>query len=148
MIFSEYMSRMEAANMKLNAYIKTDTRAILAFSESLSNLITPYTITLSRKECRKFLAGTGLEKYEITERLFPKKKKRGSMRRARRDKEFTKFLGTLPSGVYIDEWDYKNDPHSVTDIFDPPEISPISIEEIKASFSTPWPGPFEGEEES
>lgn len=105
MIFSTYVSRMEAANMRLNAYIKADTRAILAFSESLSNILNPYyPIVMSRKEFRKVLSGTGLEKYEITERLFPKKKKRGSMRRARRDKEFSKFFGTLPDGVYIDEF--------------------------------------------
>lgn len=105
MIFSTYVSRTGAANMQLNAYIKTAAREILAFSESVSNILNPYyPIVMSRKEFRKILAGTGLEKYEITERLFPKKKKRGSMRRVRRDKEFVKFFGTLPDGVYIDEF--------------------------------------------
>lgn len=92
MIFSTYISRMEAANMKLNAYIKAGTRAILAFSESVSNILNPYyPIVMSRKEFRNILKGTGLEKYEITERLFPKKKKRGSMRRARIERKWGKF---------------------------------------------------------
>lgn len=104
MIFSEYIGRMEADNMQLNAYIKTATRAMLALSRSVSNLLPPYPITMSRKEFGKILAGTGLKKHEITERLFPKKKKRGSMRRARRDKPISKMIGTLPDDVYIDEW--------------------------------------------
>lgn len=145
MIFSTYVSRMEAANMRLNAYIKAGTRAILAFSESVSNILNPYyPIVMSRKEFRKVLAGTGLEKYEITERLFPKKKKRGSMRRARIERKWGKFNDPpLPDGVYIDEWDYKNDPQMTT----PP--LPVSREEFmqKALFSAPWPGPFEGEED-
>ncbi len=126
MIFSTYVSRMEAANMKLNAYIKAGTRAILAFSESVSNILNPYyPIVMSRKEFRKILKGTGLEKYEITERLFPKKKKRGSMRRVRIERKWGKFN-------------------------DSSIIPPISREEFmqKASFSAPLPGPFEGEEEN
>lgn len=166
MIFSTYVSRMEAANMKLNAYIKAGTRAILAFSESVSNILNPYyPIVMSRKEFRKILKGTGLEKYEITERLFPKKKKRGSMRRARIERKWGKFNDPpLPDGVYIDEWTapeetkqvsydtsiwYRRTNNQIFDDFDPPMIPPISREEFmqKASFSAPWPGPFEGEEE-
>lgn len=157
MLFSEYMSRMEAANMKLNAYIKTAARAVLALSRSFSDLLPPYSITMSRKNFRKVLAGTGLEKYEITERLFPKKKKRGSMRRARIERKWGKFNDPpLPDGVYIDEWTapeetkqvsydtsigyrrgYRRTTNQIFDDFDSPEIPPVSA---------PWPGPFEGEE--
>jgi hypothetical protein len=109
---------------------------------------------MSRKEFRKVLSGTGLEKYEITERLFPKKKKRGSMRRARIERKWGKFNDPpLPDGVYIDEWadpeetkqisydvsiGYRRTTNQIFDDFDPPEIPPVSA---------PWPGPFEGEEE-
>lgn len=157
MIFSEYMSRMEAANMRLNAYIKAGTRAILAFSESVSNILNRYAIKVSRKEFRKVLVNTGLKKYEITERLFPKKKKRGSMRRARIERKWGKFNDPpLPDGVYIDEWmapeetkqvsydtsigyrrGYRRTTNQIFDDFDPPEIPPVSA---------PWPELFEGEE--
>lgn len=182
---ADYMRRFEEANRQFNEYIKATTRAILTFSRSLSSFFPYCRIVLSRKEYSYILKKQGFKKYEITEKLFPKKKKRGSMRRARRDKEFAKFFGTLPDDVYIDEWDYKNDPHQVSNVeydnssielamsshslasqdmrvgyrrttnqifddFDQPEIPPISREEFmqKASFSAPWPGPFEGEEES
>ena len=145
MIFSEYIGRMEAANMQLNAYIKAGTLAVLALSRSVSNLLPPYPITMSRKEFRKILARTGLEKYEITERLFPKKKKRGSMRRARIERKWGKFNDPpLPDGVYIDEWTapeetkqvsydtsigyrrgYRRTTNQIFDDFDPPDISPV-----------------------
>lgn len=62
------------------------------------------------------------------------------MRRARIERKWGKFNDPpLPDGVYIDEWLVKNDQ---------PMIPPVSREEFmqKASFSAPWPGPFEGEE--
>lgn len=159
MIFSTYVSRMEAANMKLNAYIKAGTRAILAFSESISNILnTYYPIVMSRKEFRKILKGTGLEKYEITERLFPKKKKRGSMRRARRDREITNFIRTMPENVYIDEWEsahsldtqdvrvgYRRTTNQIFDDFDPPMIAPIDItdDQFDGDPVLIIPGPFD-----
>lgn len=170
MIFSTYVSRMEAANMKLNAYIKAGTRAILAFSESLSNILNPYyPIVMSRKEFRKVLSGTGLEKYEITERLFPKKKKRGSMRRARMERKWGKFNDPpLPDGVYIDEWvtpektkqvsydasigyrrGYRRTTNQIFDDFYPPMIAPIDVtdDQFDGDPVLIIPGPFEGEKE-
>lgn len=92
-------------------------RALFSFStELVGEYFTPYTFIITRKELRCHMKRNGYKKYEITEELFPKKKKRGSMRRARRNKPISKMIGTLPGDVYIDEWDYKNDPHSVTDI--------------------------------
>ena len=166
MVFSTYVSRMEAANMKLNAYIKAGARAILAFSKSVSNILNPYPITMSRKEFRKVLAGTGLEKYEITERLFPKKKKRGSMRRARIERKWGKFNDPpLPDGVYIDEWNvpeetkqvsydtsigyrrgYRRTTNQIFDDFDPPMIAPIDVtdDQFDGDSVLIIPGPFEG----
>lgn len=152
---ADYMRRFEEANRQFNEYIKATTRAILTFSRSLSSFFPYCRIVLSRKEYSYILKEQGFEKYEITEKLFPKKKKRGSMRRARIERKWGKFNDPpLPDGVYIDEWSapedtkqvswdtsigYRRNVNQIFDDFDPPMIPPVSREEFmqKASFSAP-----------
>lgn len=79
--------------------------------------IPTFTFIMTRKELRRHMKQNGYKKYVITEELFPRKKKRGTMRRARIERKWGKFNDPpLPDGVYIDEWLGENDPHSVTDI--------------------------------
>lgn len=99
-------------------------RALFSSISPIGEYFTPYTFIMTRKELRYYMKVNGYEKYKITEELFPKKKKRGSMRRARMERKWCEFN-------------------------DSSIIPPISREGFmqKASFSAPWPGPFEGEEE-
>lgn len=129
---------MDIAAIRMNNQLMTFARKILHSIEFLNEGIPTYMFIMTRKELRCHMKRNGYKKYEITEELFPKKKKRGSMRRARIERKWGKFNDPpLPDGVYIDEW------------VDPPMTPPISREEFmqKSSFSAPWPGPFEGEEE-
>ncbi len=128
---------MDVAARRIADQLMTLHRALFSSFEYLSEDIPVFTWVMTRKELRCHMKRNGYKKYEITEELFPKKKKRGSMRRARKNKPICEMIGTLPGDVYIDEW------------FNPQMTPPISREEFmqKASFSAPWPGPFEGEEE-
>lgn len=106
---------------------------------------------LRKKGLRGFYKAIGMPAYLRTEYLFPKKKKRGTARRKRRmkraEQRFISFvhakygdtmIGTRTTQVFVDEFL----------IPEPSPIPSISREEYlqKSSFSAPWPGPFEGEE--
>ena len=118
----------------------------------------PITLSglLCRKGLRKFYKVLGVPTYLRTEFLFPKKKKRGTARRKRGmtvyKQRFIKFInakygsgmiGTRATHTIIDEFIISKD--ELPAFAEPP----VSREEYleKASFSAPWPGPFEGEEE-
>lgn len=74
------------------------------------NFLQAFTYIMSRRELRHMLKEQGLKKYIITEKLFPRKKKRGTMRRNRKhNKDFAELIGTLPGDVYIDEWDWREE---------------------------------------
>lgn len=100
---------MGLAATRMNNQLMALTRALFHTIEFLNEDIPAYTFIMTRKELKHHLKMNGYEKYKIAEELFPRKKKRGSMRRARRDKEFTKFFGILPGDVYIDEWDWREE---------------------------------------
>ena len=121
----------------------------------IQTIMRDQTITLqgflSLKGLRQFYKAIGMPSYYITECLFPKKKKRGTARRERKlsryERKFRAFIkekygdhlvGTRATRVFIDDF-----------IPEPSPIPPVSREEYlkKASFSAPWPGPFEGEED-
>ncbi len=115
---------MDVAARRIADQLMTLHRALFSSFEYLSEDIPAFTWVMTRKELRYYMKINGYEKYKITEELFPKKKKRGSMRRARMERKWCEFN-------------------------DSSMIPPISREEFmqKASFSAPWPGPFEGKED-
>lgn len=61
----------------------------MAWKKELHGNMTPTTITikLSRKAKRRVNRAFGLPEYKITEWCFPKKKKRGTIRRKRKERK-------------------------------------------------------------
>lgn len=131
---------------------------------------------LCRKGLRRFYKVLGVPAYLRTEFLFPKKKKRGTARRKRKliryEQKFRAFIkekygsgliGTRATQPIIDDFfipDGAIPPVDVDQAIPESEFDfvvtnstfagpAVSREEYleKASFSSPWPGPFEGEEE-
>lgn len=111
---------------------------------------------LQKKGLRGFYKAIGMPAYLRTEYLFPKKKKRGTARRKRRMKVYKQCFINFVNAKYGSGMIGTNAAHTIIDeyIISRDELpafteQPVSREEYleKASFSAPFAGPFEGEEE-